>query len=78
MKRILVVLVFSCLLSIQGIFAQTDMKAPLPTDPNTVIGKLPNGIVYYLRHNKEPKERASFYIIRNAGALLEKIGRAHV
>lgn len=71
MKRILVVLVFSCLLSIQGIFAQTDMKAPLPKDPNTVIGKLPNGIVYYLRHNKEPKERASFYIIRNAGALLE-------
>ena len=32
---------------------------------------MPNGITYYLRHNEEPKERASFYIIRDAGALLE-------
>ena len=28
--------------------AQTDGAAPLPADPETVIGKLPNGITYYL------------------------------
>lgn len=50
---------------------QIDWDKALPDDPKTVIGKLPNGITYYLRHNEEPKERASFYIIRNAGALLE-------
>ena len=33
---------------------------------------MPNGITYYLRHNAEPKGQASFYIIRNAGALLEE------
>ncbi len=40
-------------------------------DPAVRIGKLPNGMTYYIRHNEEPKERASFYIIQNVGALLE-------
>ena len=71
MKQKLILLLFFCLLSVQAVFAQSGLEAPLPKDPNTVIGKLPNGITYYLRHNQEPKDRASFYIIRNAGALLE-------
>ena len=56
----------------QALFAQAKLEDPLPQDPNTVVGKLPNGITYYLRHNAEPKGQASFYIIRNAGALLEE------
>lgn len=44
---------------------------PLPVDPEIRIGKLENGLTYYLRKNLEPKERASFYIIQNVGALLE-------
>ncbi len=71
MKKLLSLFAFSCLLFVQGIFAQLNLQAQLPKDPNVVVGKLPNGITYYLRHNEEPKERASFYIIRNAGALLE-------
>lgn len=71
MKQKLTLLLFSCLLSVQALFAQSGLEAPLPKDPNTVVGQLPNGITYYLRHNQEPKDRASFYIIRNAGALLE-------
>lgn len=71
MKQKLTLLLLSCLLSVQASFAQSGYETPLPKDPNTIVGKLPNGITYYLRHNKEPKERASFYIIRNAGALLE-------
>lgn len=72
MKRIFTLLTFSCLLFTQGIFAQVNLQDPLPQDPNVIVGKLPNGITYYLRHNDEPKNRASFYIIRNAGALLEE------
>lgn len=71
MRKSFILLALSCLFAVQGIFAQTGLQAPLPKDPNTVMGKLPNGIIYYLRHNEEPKDRASFYIIRNAGALLE-------
>lgn len=43
----------------------------IPMDPDIRYGKLDNGITYYIRHNAEPKNRASFYIIQNAGALLE-------
>lgn len=71
MKRILTLTALFCLVSVQAIFAQYDMKAPLPLDPNVRTGKLANGITYYIRHNAEPKDRASFYIIQNVGALLE-------
>lgn len=52
-------------------FAQTDLNLPAPIDPELRYGVLDNGITYYIRHNQEPKERASFYIIQNVGALLE-------
>ncbi len=53
-------------------FAQPlDWNKTLPQDSKTIVGKLKNGMTYYIRHNEEPKQRASFYIIRNAGALLE-------
>jgi len=52
-------------------FSQIDFSKPAPVDPATRIGKLDNGMTYYIRHNEEPKERASFYIIQNVGALLE-------
>ena len=45
---------------------------PIAPDPTFRIGKLPNGMTYYIKHNEEPKERASFYIIQNVGALLEE------
>lgn len=40
-------------------------------DPELRKGVLENGLTYYIRHNEEPKERASFYIVQNVGALLE-------
>ena len=69
MKKLLLLLLVCC--SLTSYAQQIDWNKALPDDPKTIIGKLPNGITYYLRHNEEPKERASFYIIRNAGALLE-------
>ena len=48
-----------------------DWEQRIPDDPHIVKGRLDNGITYYLRHNEEPKERASFFIVRNVGALLE-------
>ena len=63
---ILTICIFPC-----GSFAQTDLTQAAPIDPEVRIGKLDNGMTYYIRHNEEPKERASFYIIQNVGALLE-------
>ncbi len=52
--------------------AQMDPNQPLPNDESVRYGVLENGMTYYIKANKEPKERASFYIIQNVGALLEE------
>ena len=44
---------------------------PLPNDPATRVGKLDNGLTYYIRHNEKPENRAEFYLATHAGALLE-------
>jgi zinc protease len=44
---------------------------PLPVDPQVRIGKLSNGLTYYIRHNEKPKDRADFYIVQKVGAILE-------
>jgi zinc protease len=43
----------------------------VPLDPEIKTGKLENGLTYFIRHNKEPEKRASFYFIQDVGALLE-------
>ena len=53
-------------------FSQSDLNEPVPVDSELRTGVLENGLTYYIRHNEEPKERASFYIIQNVGALLEE------
>lgn len=70
MHKFRLILFIALLLSLSG-FAQPDLKQPAPVDPAARIGTLPNGMTYYIRHNEEPKERASFYMIQNVGALLE-------
>src|ERR1035437_659958 len=44
---------------------------PLPIDTKIRYGKLDNGLTYYIRANKEPKQRAEFFIAQNVGAILE-------
>jgi zinc protease len=43
----------------------------LPTDPAVLIGKLPNGLTYYIRKNIQPKNRAELYLVNKAGSVLE-------
>lgn len=43
----------------------------LPKDPAVLLGKLDNGMTYYIRANSEPKNRAEFYILHHVGAILE-------
>ena len=51
--------------------AQQQMP-PIPTDPNVRIGKLENGLTYYIRHNDLPENRADFYIAQKVGSILEE------
>ncbi|MBQ7269165.1 MAG: insulinase family protein [Bacteroidales bacterium] len=43
----------------------------LPNDPATKVGKLDNGMTYYIRHNDKPAGRAEFYLATNVGAIQE-------
>ncbi len=51
-------------------FAQ--QMPPIPTDPDVRIGKLENGLTYYIRHNELPEKQADFYIAQKVGSILEE------
>lgn len=44
----------------------------IPVDSAVVIGKLPNGLTYYIRHNDYPKGQADFYIAQKVGSIQEE------
>ena len=50
--------------------AQQQMP-PIPVDPDVRIGKLDNGLTYYIRYNNWPENRAEFYIAQKVGSLQE-------
>lgn len=44
----------------------------LPNDPAVKVGKLENGLTYYIRHNDKPAQRAEFYLATDVGAFQEE------
>ena len=65
----LVALILCC--SLQQVAAQMQLP-PLPVDKNVRIGKLDNGLTYYIRHNEKPENRVEFYIAQKVGSILEE------
>jgi zinc protease len=54
--------------------------AEIPTDPNVKIGKLSNGLTYYIRNNGKPENKVELRLVVNAGSILEnenQLGLAH-
>ena len=43
----------------------------LPNDPDVRVGKLDNGMTYYIRHNDKPAQRAEYYLATHVGAIQE-------
>lgn len=50
--------------------AQAQMMQ-LPVDKDVRIGKLSNGLTYYIRYNNWPEHRANFYIAQKVGSIQE-------
>jgi zinc protease len=53
---------------------------PIPVDPQASVGRLPNGLTYYVLANHWPEKRAELRLVVNAGAVLEdpdQLGLAH-
>ena len=57
------------LLGASAMFAQP--MQTLPNDPAVKVGKLENGLTYYIRHNEKPAGRAEFYLATDVGAIQE-------
>ncbi|MBO5856171.1 MAG: insulinase family protein [Alistipes sp.] len=69
MKKLIFSLV-ALFIGVSSICAQ--MIEELPLDPAVRVGKLDNGMTYYIRHNEKPKGQASFYIYHDVGAIQEE------
>ncbi|NML21864.1 insulinase family protein [Pseudoflavitalea sp. G-6-1-2] len=46
-------------------------KKILPNDSAVITGELPNGLKYYIRRNKNPENRAVFYLVNKIGSVHE-------
>ncbi|WP_125040474.1 M16 family metallopeptidase [Bacteroides faecalis] len=68
--RGLFIAVLTICCNFQFVFAQP--MQTLPVDKDVRIGKLDNGLTYYIRHNALPEKRAEFYIAQKVGSILEE------
>jgi len=77
-------------LSFTGYSQNTDLKdkksdtkietQEIPTDPDVKVGKLSNGLTYYIRNNGKPEDKVELRLVVNAGSILEtekQLGLAH-
>jgi zinc protease len=51
--------------------AALDPNALIPTGPEVKVGKLANGLTYYIRQNKAPQRRLELRLVVKAGSILE-------
>ena len=53
------------------VFGAENLEAPLPVDPQVKIGKLDNGLTYYIRKNGKPEKKVELRLVVKAGSILE-------
>lgn len=71
LKHLLVAVVLF-ITSAAAVMAQGMQLPPIPVDTAVRIGKLPNGLTYYIRHNGYPEHRVNFYIAQRVGSIQEE------
>jgi zinc protease len=47
----------------------------IPVDPSVIMGRLDNGMVYYIKQNNKPENRIELRLAVNAGSILETEGQ---
>ncbi|HRO85483.1 MAG TPA: insulinase family protein [Niabella sp.] len=69
------------LLGCVTLFAQINLNDKIPVDPKVKIGKLANGLTYYIRENKKPEQKVELRLVVNTGSIMEdddQQGLAHM
>jgi zinc protease len=73
--RLIFILLISSFIT-AGISAQgIKLDDPIPPDPAIKIGKLENGLTYYIKQNKKPEQRIELRLAINAGSVCETDGQ---
>lgn len=72
MKSVIRKLILSLMVVSAVSASQAQQMPPIPVDAKVKIGKLENGLTYYIRENKLPENRANFYIVQRVGSVLEE------
>ena len=69
MKKIfLLLMAMICALTVFAQKGDLNLNDPIKADPNVTIGKLDNGLTYYIRKNTYPKNRVEFRLAVNVGS----------
>lgn len=71
MKSIVRLIALALMLLVLSPEVEAQQVPQLPTDSAVRIGRLHNGLTYYIRHNERPKGQADFYIAQRVGSILE-------
>lgn len=77
-KVLFIAKVMLWLIFAQFSFAQSTQ--PIPLNPKVRVGKLSNGLTYYIQQNSKPEKRVELRLAVNAGSILEtekQLGLAH-
>ncbi|MDB5199320.1 MAG: insulinase family protein [Chitinophagaceae bacterium] len=53
-------------------FSQFELNGKLIIDPDVKIGKLSNGLTYYIKKNTKPEKKVQLRLVVNAGSVLEQ------
>ena len=70
MKRMMTFMVLVLLMAGTASVKAQQMP-PIPVDKDVRMGKLDNGLTYYIRHNAWPEQRAEFFIAQRVGSIQE-------
>ncbi len=66
---------------VEAAVAQLNPSDKLPLDPKVKVGKLDNGLTYYVRQNKKPEQKVELRLVINTGSTVEdddQRGLAHM
>jgi len=74
LRLVFVVIILNLILT--GLNAQNiKLDDPIPPDPAIKIGKLENGLTYYIKKNTKPEQRIELRLAVNAGSVCETDGQ---
>lgn len=65
-------IILAVLVAMAGSFSLRAENTIIKNDSKTIIGRLDNGMTYYIRSNSNNPGKADFYIVHNVGALQEE------